>query len=271
MQKYLDLGRKILEEGEVCEDRTGVGTKSLFGAQLRFDLREGFPIVTTKKVNLKPLVRELLWMLRGDHNINTLGAKIWDQWASEDGDLGRIYGPNWRSWDGVRVNDRVTGQSWYHGGFDQITNALDMIKNNPNSRRIIVTAWNPDKVHEAALPPCHCFFQFKVYGEHLDMQLYQRSADYAIGVPFNITSYALLLSMVANECGLTPRYFVHTFGDLHLYSNHLEKFEKQLKREPHTLPQLKLTPGKPVLEMTEDDIELIGYKHHKFIKYEVAV
>lgn len=271
MKNYLDLGRRILEEGETVEDRTGVGTKSLFGAQLRFDLRKGFPIVTTKKINLQPLIRELLWFLRGDFNTKTLGSKIWDAWAKEDGDLGPIYGVQWRSWGGVRVNDRHMKDSWYHGGIDQISQAIDMIKNNPDSRRIIVSAWNVSELNKMALPPCHCFFQFKVYGEHLDMQLYQRSADYAIGVPFNISSYALLLSMVANECGLTPRYFVHTFGDVHLYLNHVEKFKKQLDREPHRLPKLKLTKGKEVLKMTEEDIELIDYEHDKFIKFEVAV
>jgi len=259
MRTYLDLIQKVLDHGEERPDRTGTGTLSLFGLQSRYDLREGFPLVTTKKVLFKAVVHELLWFLRGSTNINddlTQHTPIWDAWADEDGELGPIYGHQWRNWGGT--------------GIDQITGALDMIKNNPTSRRIIVNAWNVADVPNMALPPCHTMFQFYVAGEHLDVQLYQRSADLALGVPFNIASYALLLLMVAKECKLTPRYFVHTMGDAHVYSNHIEGLKKQLTREPFPLPTVRVA-DKPVLEQTFDDIVLENYQHHKFIRFKVAV
>jgi thymidylate synthase len=271
MKQYTDLGRKILENGSDNMDRTGVGTRSLFGEQLRFDLREGLPAVTTKKVNFRPLIRELLWFLRGETNVKTLDSTIWDAWCDSDGELGPVYGAQWRSAGGVRVFDRTIGEHWWHGGVDQIKNALELIKNNPTSRRIIVDSWNVNAIHKMALPPCHCLFQFNVDNEYLDLQLYQRSADYAIGVPFNITSYAILLSMFANECGLIPRHFIHTFGNVHLYHNHIEAFTEQLERPTHPLPKLELPKGKAVLDIVEEDIKIFGYKSERFIKYPIAV
>lgn len=259
MRQYLDLVKKVLKEGEERSDRTGTGTISLFGAQTRYDLRDGFPLVTTKKVLFKAVVYELLWFLRGSTNIHddlTQHTPIWDAWADEAGELGPIYGHQWRNWGGT--------------GIDQITQAIDLIKNNPMSRRIIVNAWNVSDVPKMALPPCHTMFQFYVAGSHLDVQLYQRSADLALGVPFNIASYALLLEMVAKECQLTPRYFVHTMGDAHVYTNHVEGLERQLQREPFPLPTVRVA-DKPVLEQTFDDIVLEGYQHHKFIRFKVAV
>jgi thymidylate synthase len=255
--------RGILEHGERREDRTGTGTLSIFGAQVRYDLREGFPLVTTKKVLFDAVAHELLWFLRGATNIHD-GLKehtpIWNAWADEQGELGPIYGYQWRNWGG----------SAGAPGIDQIRIAIDQIKNDPTSRRIIVNAWNVGDLDRMALPPCHTFFQFYVVNGQLDLQLYQRSADMALGVPFNIASYALLLTMVANEVGLTPRFFVHTFGDAHVYLNHVEGLKVQLERDPLPLPRLVLA-AKPVDELRFEDIRLEGYQHHPFIRFKVAV
>jgi len=259
MKPYLDLVRLVLESGERRTDRTGVGTLSIFGTQTRYDLRDGFPIVTTKKLLFAGVVRELLWFLRGSTNIRdglTQHTPIWDAWADENGELGPIYGYQWRNWGGQ--------------GIDQIQQAIELIKKDPTSRRIIVSAWNVADLPKMKLPPCHAFFQFYVAGAHLDLQLYQRSADLALGVPFNIASYALLQSMVAQECGLTPRFFVHTLGDAHIYLNHVEGLKTQLAREPLPPPTLKLA-ARPTLEMQFEEIELVGYQHHPFIKFPVAV
>jgi thymidylate synthase len=259
MKPYLDLVRHILEHGERRPDRTGTGTLSVFGAQARYDLREGFPLVTTKKVLVGAVIRELLWFLRGSTNIRddlTQHTPIWDAWADQDGELGPIYGHQWRNWGGQ--------------GVDQIRGAIDLIKNDPTSRRIIVSAWNVADLPRMALPPCHTMFQFYVAGDRLDLQLYQRSADMALGVPFNIASYALLLAMVAGECRLTPGYFVHTIGDAHVYLNHVEGLKIQLEREPFPLPTLSLA-DKPVDELRFEDIEIVGYQHHPFIRFEVSV
>ncbi len=262
MRPYLDLLRSVLDHGERRTDRTGTGTLSLFGAQSRYDLREGFPLVTTKKVLFPAVVRELLWFLRGSTNINDdlkQHTPIWDAWADEAGELGPIYGHQWRSWGAPG------GQ-----GIDQIQIAIDTIKRDPTSRRNIVSAWNVADLPKMKLPPCHAFFQFYVQDTWLDCQLYQRSADLALGVPFNIASYALLMSMIAQETKLSPRFFVHTFGDAHIYLNHVEGVKMQLDRTPHPLPKLVLA-NKPTLEMTYDDISLEGYQHHPFIKFAVAV
>lgn len=259
MKAYLDQIRYVLENGETRDDRTGTGTLSVFGMQTRYDMREGFPLLTTKKVLFKAVVYELLWFLRGSTNINddlTQHSPIWDAWADENGDLGPIYGYQWRNWDGK--------------GIDQIQSAIEMIKNNPSSRRIIVSAWNVADIERMALPPCHTMFQFYVSGKRLDCQLYQRSADLALGVPFNIASYALLTQMIAHECDLSPGYFVHTMGDAHIYSNHVEGLKTQLTRTPKRLPQVKLA-DKPMAEMRYEDIELVGYEHDAFIKFPVAV
>ncbi|MCO4746428.1 MAG: thymidylate synthase [Proteobacteria bacterium] len=259
MRPYLDLMQQILDHGEPREDRTGTGTLSMFGAQVRYDLRDGFPLVTTKKVLFSAVVRELLWFLRGSTNIHEDLAEhtpIWNAWADENGDLGPIYGYQWRNWGGQ--------------GIDQIQGVIDQIKNDPTSRRIIVSAWNVGDLPDMKLPPCHAFFQFYVNGEHLDLQLYQRSADMALGVPFNIASYALLLMMVANECGLTARHFVHTFGDAHIYLNHVEGVKKQLAREPLPLPTVTIA-DKPLFDVTFDDIVLHNYQHRPFIRFKVAV
>jgi thymidylate synthase len=264
MRPYLDLVQTILEQGEQRADRTGVGTRSIFGAQVRYDLGRGFPLVTTKKVLFPAVVRELVWFLRGATNINdelTQHTPIWDAWADASGELGPIYGHQWRSW-----GSHGGGQ-----GVDQISQVIEMIKRDPTSRRLIVSAWNVADVPKMALPPCHTMFQFFVAGKRLDCQLYQRSADIALGVPFNIASYALLTHMVANECGLEAGFFIHTLGDAHIYSNHVEKLSLQLMREPYPLPRLVLPPGKPVLEIRFEDVELIGYQHHPFLKFEVAV
>ena len=237
----------------------------MFGAQTRYDLREGFPLVTTKKVLFPAVVRELLWFLRGSTNINDdlkQHTPIWDAWADENGELGPIYGYQWRHWGASPENP---------SGIDQIQQAIDLIKKDPTSRRIIVSAWNVADIPKMKLPPCHAFFQFYVNDKWLDCQLYQRSADLALGVPFNIASYALLMSMIAQECGLTPRHFVHTLGDAHIYLNHVEGVKIQLSREPLPPPTLKLTPGKKTLELTFEDIALEGYQHHPFIKFPVAV
>jgi len=257
MRPYLDLLRHVLEHGERRTDRTGTGTISLFGAQSRYDLREGFPLVTTKKVLFPAVVRELLWFLRGSTNIKddlTQHTPIWDAWADADGELGPIYGKQWRDW----------------GGVDQIRDAIRMIHEDPTSRRIIVSAWNVAELPQMRLPPCHAFFQFYVQDQWLDLQLYQRSADLALGVPFNIASYALLLSMIAQECRLQPRYFIHTLGDAHIYLNHVEGVKQQLERTPFPLPKLVLA-NKPTLELAFEDIRLESYQHHAFIKFPVAV
>ena len=259
MRPYLDLIQHILDHGERRIDRTGTGTLSLFGAQTRYDLREGFPLLTTKKVLFSAVVRELLWFLRGSTNIHDDLAEhtpIWNAWADENGELGPIYGYQWRNWGGQ--------------GIDQIRRAIDQIKNQPWSRRIIVSAWNVGDLEQMRLPPCHAFFQFYVSGAHLDLQLYQRSADMALGVPFNIASYALLQMMVANECGLVPRHFVHTLGDAHIYLNHVDGLREQLARDPLPRPRVSIA-DKPVLELTYDDIELHDYRHHPFIRFQVAV
>jgi len=264
MRAYLELLRTVLEQGERRADRTGTGTISLFGAQTRYDLRQGFPLVTTKKVLFPAVVRELLWFLRGSTNINDdlkQHTPIWDAWADETGELGPIYGYQWRHWGATPENP---------AGIDQLQQAIDTIKNDPTSRRIIVSAWNVADIPKMKLPPCHAFFQFYVNDKSLDCQLYQRSADLALGVPFNIASYALLMSMIAQECGLEARHFVHTLGDAHIYLNHVEGVKIQLSREPLPAPKL-VVANKPVLEMTYDDIKLENYHHHAFIKFAVAV
>jgi len=264
MKAYLDLMREILVRGTFRGDRTGTGTWSLFGAQLRFSLAEGFPLVTTKKVHLKSIIHELLWFLRGETNVRSLqaeGVTIWDEWAGPDGDLGRVYGAQWRSWrrpDGSTV--------------DQIAEVVRSIRGNPESRRHLVSAWNPGEIAEMALPPCHALFQFYVADGRLSCQLYQRSADIFLGVPFNIASYALLLLMIARVCDLEPGDFVHTFGDVHLYANHREQAETQLTREPRPLPRMKLNPARRRLEdFVYTDFTLEGYDPHPAIRAPVAV
>src|SRR4051794_28023415 len=264
MQQYHDLMRRILAEGIQKPDRTGVGTLSVFGHQMRFDLRSGFPLVTTKKLHLKSIIYELLWFLRGDTNIQYLndhGVSIWDAWADQNGELGPVYGRQWRSWpapDG--------------GAIDQIANVVAAIRRNPDSRRLIVTAWNPAEVDAMALPPCHCLFQFYVARGALSCQLYQRSADVFLGVPFNIASYALLTMMVAQVAGLAPGEFVHTFGDAHLYLNHLTQARLQLSRAPKTLPTLRINPAvKDIFAFRYEVSALEGYEPHPHIKAEVAV
>lgn len=264
MQQYLNLMQHILDNGTEKGDRTGTGTKSVFGHQMRFDLNEGFPCVTTKKLHLRSIIHELLWFLKGDQNIQYLkenGVSIWDEWADQDGNLGPVYGVQWRSWetpDGRKI--------------DQIKKLIDGIKNNPNSRRHIVSAWNVADVDEMALPPCHTLFQFYVADGKLSCQLYQRSADVFLGVPFNIASYALFTMMVAQVCDLEPGDFVHTFGDAHLYSNHIEQAELQLTREPRALPTMKINPEvKNIFEFKFEDFELVNYDPHPHIKAAVAV
>ena len=264
MQQYLDLLSRILNEGVYKGDRTGTGTLSVFGNQMRFNLRDGFPLLTTKKLHLKSIIYELLWFLRGDTNIHYLqehGVRIWNEWADEHGDLGPVYGHQWRSWPD------------YKGGtIDQIANVLDQIKHNPNSRRMLVTAWNPAEVEEMALPPCHCLFQFYVADGRLSLQLYQRSADTFLGVPFNIASYALLLQMMAQVTGLEAGEFIHTTGDTHLYSNHLEQAKLQLTRTPRPLPKMKINPDvKDLFAFKYEDFELVDYNPYPHISAEVAV
>jgi len=264
MKQYLDLMRHVRENGTFKEDRTGTGTYSCFGYQMRFDLSEGFPLVTTKKLHLRSIIHELLWFLSGDTNIRYLkenGVSIWDEWADDDGNLGPVYGSQWRSWptpDG--------------GHIDQISQVVEQIKNNPDSRRLIVSAWNVAEVNNMALPPCHAFFQFYVADGKLSCQLYQRSADIFLGVPFNIASYALLVHMVAQQCDLQVGDFVWTGGDVHLYANHLEQTDLQLSREPLPLPQLKIG-RKPdsIFDYKFDDFEIVGYQSHPHIKAPVAV
>lgn len=264
MHSYLSLMKKILDEGVHKSDRTGTGTLSLFGAQLRFNLEEGFPLVTTKKVHVRSIIHELLWFLKGDTNTRYLkenGVSIWDEWADADGNLGPVYGAQWRSWPG---RDGKT--------IDQISQVVEQIKKNPDSRRLIVSAWNVGELDRMALAPCHAFFQFYVANGRLSCQLYQRSADFFLGVPFNIASYALLTEMMAQVCGLKAGDFVHTFGDLHLYSNHLEQAKLQLTREPRPLPRLKMNPSvKNIFEFRFEDFEIQGYDPHPAIKAPVAI
>lgn len=264
MQPYLNLLQRILDEGIEKTDRTGTGTKSIFGHQMRFNMEDGFPLLTTKKLHLKSIIYELLWFLKGDTNINYLkehGVRIWDEWADEDGNLGPVYGHQWRSWPD------------YNGGtIDQIQNVINLIKHHPDSRRMMVTAWNPAEIEQMALPPCHCLFQFYVANGRLSLQLYQRSADTFLGVPFNIASYALLLQMMAQVTGLKVGEFIHTTGDTHLYLNHLEQAKLQLTRTPRTLPQMKLNPDvKSLFDFQYKDFELQNYNPWPHIKADVAV
>lgn len=264
MQQYHDLLRHILEKGTDKTDRTGTGTRSVFGYQMRFDLAEGFPLVTTKKVHLKSIIYELLWFLKGQTNIAYLkenGVSIWDEWADENGELGPVYGKQWRSWEGK--DGKV---------IDQITDLLQQLKNSPDSRRMIVSAWNVAELSQMALMPCHSLFQFYIAGGKLSCQLYQRSADVFLGVPFNIASYALLTHMVAQVAGLAPGDFVHTFGDVHIYNNHIEQVNLQLSRTPYPLPKLKLNPAvNNLFDFRFEDIEILNYQCHPGIKAPVAV
>lgn len=264
MQQYLDLIRHVLDNGTDKTDRTGTGTRSVFGYQMRFDLAEGFPLLTTKKLHLKSIVHELLWFLAGDTNIQYLndnGVRIWDEWADADGELGPVYGHQWRSWpDGSG------------GTIDQISQLIEMIKTKPDSRRLLVSAWNVADVNHMALPPCHTLFQFYVADNKLSCQLYQRSADIFLGVPFNIASYALLTLMVAQVCDLEPGDFVHTFGDAHIYTNHMEQVQLQLTRRPSVLPQMKLNPAiKNIFDFCFEDFELLNYHPQPHIAGKVAV
>lgn len=266
---YLALMKKLLEKGAVKTDRTGTGTRSLFGEQLRFDLRQGFPLLTTKKVHLKSITHELLWFLKGDTNIQYLkeyGVSIWDEWADAQGNLGPVYGAQWRHWKAL---DTKTGQV---KTIDQISQVIEQIKKTPDSRRLIVSAWNVGELDQMALMPCHAFFQFYVAQGKLSCQLYQRSADYFLGVPFNIASYALLTMMVAQVCDLQLGDFVHTFGDVHLYSNHVEQTQLQLSRSPRAFPTMKLNPEiKNIFEFKFEDFELQNYDPHPAIKAPVAI
>lgn len=264
MKQYLDLLQEIMDHGTVKSDRTGVGTKSIFGHQMRFDLSEGFPLLTTKKVHLRSIIHELLWFISGDTNIGYLHdnkVSIWDEWADANGDLGPVYGKQWRSWD------TPDGRS-----IDQLSEVIETIKRNPDSRRMIVCAWNPSDVDKMALPPCHCFFQFYVAEGRLSCQLYQRSADTFLGVPFNIASYALLTMMIAQVCGLKPGEFVHTTGDTHIYLNHFDQVREQLSRTPRPLPVMKLNPEvKDIFRFRYEDFTLEGYDPWPAIKAPVAV
>ena len=264
MKQYLDLMRHVKDNGVLKEDRTGTGTTSVFGYQMRFNLADGFPVVTTKKLHLRSIIHELLWFLKGDTNIKYLKdnkVRIWDEWADEEGNLGPVYGSQWRSWP------TASGEH-----IDQISQVVDQIKKNPDSRRLIVSAWNVAEIDNMALPPCHAFFQFYVAEGKLSCQLYQRSADIFLGVPFNIASYALLTMMIAQVCDLDVGDFVHTLGDAHLYSNHMEQTELQLSRKPFPLPTMKINPEiKNIFDFTIDDFELEGYESHEHIKGLVAV
>ena len=264
MKPYLELLDKIVREGVEKTDRTGTGTKSIFGHQMRFNLEEGFPLLTTKKLHLKSIIYELLWFLKGDTNVKYLqehGVRIWNEWADEQGELGPVYGHQWRSWPD------------YQGGtIDQISQVVDLIKHHPDSRRMVVSAWNPAEIEQMALPPCHCLFQFYVADGRLSLQLYQRSADSFLGVPFNIASYALLLMMMAQVTGLKPGDFVHTTGDTHLYLNHLEQAHLQLTRTPRKLPTMKINPDvKNLFDFKYEDFELVGYDPYDHIKATVSV
>jgi thymidylate synthase len=264
MQQYHDLIRHVMDRGVMKHNRTGIDTLSTFGYQTRYDLAEGFPLVTTKKVHTKSIIHELLWFLKGDTNIKYLkdhNVRIWDEWADERGDLGPVYGHQWRSWP-AREGKTI----------DQIGQLIDDIKKNPDSRRLIVTAWNPADIPDMALAPCHCLFQFYVADGKLSCQLYQRSADIFLGVPFNIASYALLTMMIAQVTGLKPGEFIHSFGDLHIYVNHLEQVKLQLTREPYPLPQMKINPAvTDILGFKYEDFELVNYQHHPAIAGAVAV
>jgi thymidylate synthase len=264
MKQYLNLLDRILTEGVKKTDRTGTGTISVFGHQMRFDMADGFPLLTTKKLHLKSIIHELLWFLAGDTNVRYLqenGVRIWNEWADENGELGPVYGHQWRSWPD------------YKGGtIDQIANVVDLIKHHPDSRRMVVSAWNPAEIDEMALPPCHCLFQFYVADGRLSLQLYQRSADTFLGVPFNIASYALLLQMMAQVTGLQPGEFIHTTGDTHLYLDHLEQARLQLTREPRPLPKMVINPDvKSIFDFHYDDFQLEGYDPHPHIKATVSV
>lgn len=264
MKQYLDLLQHVLDNGTDKSDRTGTGTRSVFGYQMRFNLADGFPVLTTKKLHLKSIIHELLWFLAGDTNIRYLkenGVRIWDEWADENGDLGRVYGAQWRSWRGAN------GET-----VDQIANVVRQIRQTPDSRRLIVSAWNPAEIDDMALPPCHALFQFYVANGRLSCQLYQRSADIFLGVPFNIASYALLTMMVAQVCGLQAGEFVHTLGDAHLYNNHLEQAQLQLTREPRKLPKMHINPDvRDIFAFKFDDFTLSDYDPHPHIKAEVSV
>ena len=264
MKQYLELLQHVLDHGSPREDRTGTGTVGVFGYQMRFDLSEGFPLLTTKKLHLRSIIHELLWFLRGETNIKYLkdnGVSIWDEWADENGGLGPVYGSQWRSWPDGKG-----------GSIDQIANVVHDIKTNPFSRRLLVTAWNPAEIQDMALPPCHCLFQFYVNDGKLSCQLYQRSADIFLGVPFNIASYALLTMMMAQVCGLQPGDFVHTFGDAHIYKNHLDQVRLQLSREPRPLPTMRLNPEvKDIFGFRYEDFTLENYNPHPHIKGEVSV
>jgi len=264
MKQYHDLLKHVMETGVDKGDRTGTGTRSVFGYQMRFDLQKGFPLVTTKKVHLKSIIHELIWFLKGESNIKYLhdnGVTIWDEWADKNGDLGPVYGVQWRTW---RAADGST--------IDQISEVIERIKQKPDDRRLIVSAWNVGEISKMALPPCHAFFQFYVANGKLSCQLYQRSADIFLGVPFNIASYALLTMMVAQVCGLKPGEFVHTLGDAHIYSNHMEQVKEQLSREPFPLPEMELNPEvKNIFDFKFEDFKLLGYQHHAPIKAPIAV
>ncbi|HXU35361.1 MAG TPA: thymidylate synthase [Blastocatellia bacterium] len=264
MRQYLDLMKHVLEKGAMKEDRTGTGTRSVFGYQMRFDLAQGFPVLTTKKLHLKSIIHELLWFLRGDTNIKYLrdhGVNIWNEWADANGELGPVYGAQWRSWK------TADGR-----GIDQISQVIDQIRRNPDSRRLIVSAWNVGEIPKMALPPCHLLFQFYVADGRLSCQMYQRSADIFLGLPFNIASYALLTMMVSQVCELEPGEFIVTLGDAHLYSNHFEQARLQLTRVPLTLPRMKINPSvHSIFEFNYEDFELAGYEAHPHIKAEVAV
>ena len=261
MKIYLDLMRRILEEGVDRSDRTGTGTRSIFGTQMRFDLNKGFPLLTTKKVHLRSIIHELLWFLSGDTNIKYLkdnGVSIWDEWADENGNLGPVYGSQWRNWNGE--------------GIDQLSNVIETLKHNPNDRRMIVSAWNVSKIKDMKLPPCHMMFQFYVANEKLSCMLYQRSCDMFLGVPFNIASYALLTMMIAQVCGLKLGEFVHTLGDTHIYHNHFEQVREQLSRTPLPLPKMKINPDiKNINDFKYEDFELEGYESYGVLKGKVAV
>ncbi len=264
MRQYLDLLQYVLDHGVKKDDRTGTGTLSVFGQQIRFNLQDGFPLLTTKKLHIKSIIYELLWFLRGDTNIRYLqehGVTIWDEWADSQGELGPVYGSQWRSWKTADGNV-----------VDQITQILQEIQANPNSRRLIVSAWNVGEINKMALPPCHVLFQFYVANQTLSCQLYQRSADIFLGVPFNIASYALLTSMVAQVCKLKTGEFIHTFGDLHLYSNHLKQAQLQIARQPFPLPKIKINPEvTSIFDFKFEDFELVNYQSHPHIKAEVAI